>query len=118
MIGADHLRDTNVVTGLLKGHGPAVTLTSQAGLATGSVAVSQITRMKPYRRPLAGADAAWHPGRSSGARRPIAMRNRRSTTTVPEAVRTWRLRSPTHYRPVSITSCDSPASARRATRTR
>ena len=43
--GIDHLLDTNVVIGLLKGHAPAVALAQSAGLALDRAAVSQITRM-------------------------------------------------------------------------
>ena len=44
--GIDHLLDTNVVIGLLKGHAPAVALARSAGLALDRAAVSQITRME------------------------------------------------------------------------
>ena len=44
--GIDHLLDTNVVIGLLKGHAPAVALAQSAGLALDRAAVSQITRME------------------------------------------------------------------------
>ena len=44
--GIDHLLDTNVVIGLLKGHAPAVALAQSAGLVLNRAAVSQITRME------------------------------------------------------------------------
>jgi predicted nucleic acid-binding protein len=44
--GIDHLIDTNVVIGLLKGTEAAVALAQQAGLALDRAAVSQITRME------------------------------------------------------------------------
>ena len=44
--GIDHLLDTNVVIGLLKGHAPAVALAQSAGLVLDRAAVSQITRME------------------------------------------------------------------------
>lgn len=46
MSGIDHLIDTNVVIGLLKGAESAVALAQQAGLVLGRAAVSQITRME------------------------------------------------------------------------
>ncbi|MBU3694436.1 MAG: type II toxin-antitoxin system VapC family toxin [Rhodocyclaceae bacterium] len=46
MSGIDHLIDTNVVIGLLKGHGPAVELANDAGLHLARSAVSVITRME------------------------------------------------------------------------
>ncbi len=42
----DHLLDTNVVIGLLKGHAAAVALAEGAGLMPGRFGVSQITRME------------------------------------------------------------------------
>ncbi|MBS0595225.1 MAG: PIN domain-containing protein [Proteobacteria bacterium] len=42
----DHLLDTNVVIGLLKGHAAALALAEAAGLAPGRFGVSQITRME------------------------------------------------------------------------
>ena len=44
--GIDHLLDTNVVIGLLKGDAPAVALARSAGLVLNRTAVSQITRME------------------------------------------------------------------------
>jgi predicted nucleic acid-binding protein len=46
MSGIDHLLDTNVVIGLLKGAESAVALAQQAGMALDRAAVSQITRME------------------------------------------------------------------------
>lgn len=46
MSGIDHLLDTNVVIGLLKGSEPALALAQQSGLVTQRAAVSQITRME------------------------------------------------------------------------
>ena len=46
MSGIDHLLDTNVVIGLLKGHDAAVGLAREAGLVLGRAGVSQITRME------------------------------------------------------------------------
>lgn len=42
----DHLLDTNVVIGLLKGHATAVALAEGAGLVPGRFGASQITRME------------------------------------------------------------------------
>ena len=46
MTGIEFLLDTNMVIGLLKGYGPAVTLAEQSGLVLEKAAVSQITRME------------------------------------------------------------------------
>ena len=46
MSGIDHVLDTNVVIGLLKGHGAAVELARNSGLSLQRAAVSQITRME------------------------------------------------------------------------
>jgi hypothetical protein len=46
MSGIDHVLDTNVVIGLLKGHGAAVELARNSGLSLQHAAVSQITRME------------------------------------------------------------------------
>lgn len=46
MSGFDHLLDTNVVIGLLKGHGPAVSLVEKTVLVDGRIAISQVTRME------------------------------------------------------------------------
>lgn len=46
MSGIDHLLDTNVVIGLLKGHDAAVRLVEGARLVLGRAAVSQITRIE------------------------------------------------------------------------
>lgn len=46
MSGIDHLLDTNVVIGLLKGHEAAVRLAQEAGLSLRTAGVSQITRME------------------------------------------------------------------------
>jgi predicted nucleic acid-binding protein len=46
MSGIDHVIDTNVVIGLLKGHGAAVELARNSGLSLQRAAVSQITRME------------------------------------------------------------------------
>jgi predicted nucleic acid-binding protein len=46
MSGIDHLLDTNVVIGLLKGHPPAIELAHQAGLAMERAGISPITRME------------------------------------------------------------------------
>ena len=46
MSGIDHLLDTNVVIGLLKGSEPALALAQQSGLVMQRAAVSQITRME------------------------------------------------------------------------
>jgi predicted nucleic acid-binding protein len=44
--GTEFLLDTNMVIGLLKGYGPAITLAEQSGLVLDKAAVSQITRME------------------------------------------------------------------------
>ncbi len=44
--GIDHVLDTNVVVGLLKGHAPAIELAEDAGLDLRRAAISQITRME------------------------------------------------------------------------
>lgn len=44
--GIRHLLDTNIVIGLLKAYGPAMTLAGQAGLVLADAAVSQISRME------------------------------------------------------------------------
>ena len=46
MSGIDHVLDTNVVIGLLKGHGAAVELARNSGLSLQRADVSQITRME------------------------------------------------------------------------
>jgi predicted nucleic acid-binding protein len=46
MSGIEHLIDTNLVIGLLKGHEAAIALAEQAGLSLDKAAVSQITRME------------------------------------------------------------------------
>jgi hypothetical protein len=46
MNGIEWLLDTNMVIGLLKGHGPAIALAEQSGLTLDQAAVSQITRME------------------------------------------------------------------------
>ena len=46
MSGIEHLLDTNMVIGLLKGHEAAVALANEVGLDLGRAAVSQITRME------------------------------------------------------------------------
>ena len=46
MSGSEYLLDSNVVIGLLKGHGPALALVAEAGLSLGKASVSQITRME------------------------------------------------------------------------
>lgn len=46
MTGIDHLLDTNIVIGLLKGAESTVALAQQAGLVLSRAAVSQITRME------------------------------------------------------------------------
>ena len=46
MSGIDHLLDTNMVIGLLKGHVPAIAVAEAAGLVLDKAAVSQITRME------------------------------------------------------------------------
>jgi predicted nucleic acid-binding protein len=46
MSGIDHVIDTNVVIGLLKGHTAAVELAREAGLQLQRAGVSQITRME------------------------------------------------------------------------
>ena len=46
MSGIDHVIDTNVVIGLLKGHGAAVELARNSGLSLQHAAVSQNTRME------------------------------------------------------------------------
>ena len=46
MSGIDHVLDTNVVIGMLKGHGAAVELARNSGLSLQHAAVSQITRME------------------------------------------------------------------------
>lgn len=46
MTGIEHLLDTNVVIGLLKGHEPAVELARGAALSLRTAGVSQITRME------------------------------------------------------------------------
>ncbi len=46
MSGIEFLLDTNMVIGLLKGHGPAIALAEQSGLVLERAAVSQITRME------------------------------------------------------------------------
>lgn len=46
MSGIDHLLDTNIVIGLLKGSEPTVMLAKASGLALARAGVSQITRME------------------------------------------------------------------------
>ncbi len=46
MSGIEFLLDTNIVIGLLKGHGPAVDLAERVGLRLDRAAVSQITRIE------------------------------------------------------------------------
>ncbi len=46
MSGIDHVIDTNVIIGLLKGHTAAVELARDAGLCLQRAAISQITRME------------------------------------------------------------------------
>lgn len=46
MNGIEHLLDTNMVIGLLKGHPQAITLAEEAKLSLDKIAVSQITRME------------------------------------------------------------------------
>lgn len=46
MTGIDHVIDTNVIIGLLKGHTAAVELARDAGLRLERAAISQITRME------------------------------------------------------------------------
>ena len=46
MSGIDHVIDTNVVIGLLKGHTAAVELAREAGLQLQRAGISQITRME------------------------------------------------------------------------
>lgn len=46
MSGIDHLLDTNIVIGLLKGSEPTVMLAKASGLVLARAGVSQITRME------------------------------------------------------------------------
>lgn len=46
MSGIKYLLDTNIVIGLLKAHGPAISVAEQAALVLAEAAVSQITRME------------------------------------------------------------------------
>lgn len=46
MSGIEFLLDSNMVIGLLKGHGPAVALAEQVGFSLDKAAVSQVTRME------------------------------------------------------------------------
>lgn len=46
MSGIDHLLDTNIVIGLLKGSEPTVMLVKASGLVLARAGVSQITRME------------------------------------------------------------------------
>ena len=46
MSGVEHLLDTNVVIGLLKGHEASLALAEQVGLSLDKAGVSQITRME------------------------------------------------------------------------
>jgi predicted nucleic acid-binding protein len=52
--GIDHLLDTNVVIGLLKGAEPALALMQQSGLIMARTGVSQITRMELLGFPALG----------------------------------------------------------------
>ena len=54
MSGIDHLLDTNVVIGLLKGAEPALALMQQSGLIMARTGVSQITRMELLGFPALG----------------------------------------------------------------
>lgn len=54
MTGIDHLLDTNVVIGLLKGSPEAAALVQQAGLSLSRAGVSQITRMELLGYPAIG----------------------------------------------------------------
>ncbi|MCK6424879.1 MAG: type II toxin-antitoxin system VapC family toxin [Burkholderiaceae bacterium] len=46
MNGIEHLLDTNVLIGLLKGHEPAQRLASEAGLSLRRAGISQISRIE------------------------------------------------------------------------
>lgn len=54
MSGIEHLLDTNVVIGLLKGTAPALQLVQEAGLVMSRAGVSQITRMELLGFPALG----------------------------------------------------------------
>lgn len=77
MNGIDHLLDTNVIIGLLKGAAPALLLVQDAGLVMSRTGVSQITRMELLGFPALGAQEEQMPreflSRSAGLKLPDAI---------------------------------------------